>query len=73
MKKNNKYDYDLEIFKHDIPINAETYSGDAFAPPFNQNLIWDSEEGKILPISDYVKNKKVKQRKSKIEKIKKKL
>jgi hypothetical protein len=73
MKKNNKYTYDLEIFKHDIPINAETYRGDTFSPPFHQDLIWDSEEGKILPISDYVRNKKIKERKSKIEKIKKNL
>ena len=68
-----KYEYDLEIFKHDIPINAETYSGNAFSPPFNENYIWDSKEMKILPMKEYVRKKRVEQRKSKIKKIKDKL
>ena len=71
MKK--KYRYDLEIFKDNILINAETYSGDAFAAPYNQDLIWDAKENKILPISEYVRKKKVEDRSKKIQRIKDKL
>ena len=71
MKK--EYRYDLEIFKDNILINTETYSGGVFSLPYHQDLIWDAKENKILPISEYVRKKKVADRKKKIESIKNKI
>jgi len=70
MKK--RLTYDLEVFKHDILINTETYNGNGIIPD-KEGLIWISKEQKIMPINEYRRKKKIEERKSKIKKIKDKL
>lgn len=69
----SRYKYDLEVFKNNILINTERYGDGVFPMPEEQDLIWDAKENVILPISEYLRKKKVEGRKNKIQKIKDKL